>query len=283
MSTTNRRPISSLLHPTDFSKSGGTAFVHALKIAVCNQSNFDILHVGPGNSKGATWEKFPQVRQTLEHWNLLEEGSSRKAVGEVLGINVRKLDLKNRNPITAMLEFFERDECDLIVLSTEGRSGLPRWLKPSVSESLARGTGVPTLFVPWNVNGFVSYETGEVNLERVLIPVDHKPHPQDAIEFAGSFLSSINAELTRLDAFYVGDNSNRPEIKAPSTMKAPFDLIVRHGDPVDEILKMAKEQQTGLIVMATEGHNGFLDALRGSTTEQILRHSPCPVLAVPQL
>jgi hypothetical protein len=34
-------------------------------------------------------------------------------------------------------------------------------------------------------------------------------------------------------------------------------------------------------VMATLGHHGFLDALRGSTTERIVRNSTCPVLAIP--
>jgi nucleotide-binding universal stress UspA family protein len=33
--------------------------------------------------------------------------------------------------------------------------------------------------------------------------------------------------------------------------------------------------------MVTEGSHGFLDALRGSTTQQIIRQAPCPVLAIP--
>jgi nucleotide-binding universal stress UspA family protein len=33
--------------------------------------------------------------------------------------------------------------------------------------------------------------------------------------------------------------------------------------------------------MVTAGHEGILDTLRGSISEQVLRHSPCPVLAVP--
>jgi nucleotide-binding universal stress UspA family protein len=33
--------------------------------------------------------------------------------------------------------------------------------------------------------------------------------------------------------------------------------------------------------MTTQGHTGVLDALRGSTTERILRRASCPVLAVP--
>jgi len=31
----------------------------------------------------------------------------------------------------------------------------------------------------------------------------------------------------------------------------------------------------------TEGHEGVLDAMRGSVTEQVLRRSTCPMLAVP--
>ncbi|HEX2928596.1 MAG TPA: universal stress protein [Candidatus Binatia bacterium] len=33
--------------------------------------------------------------------------------------------------------------------------------------------------------------------------------------------------------------------------------------------------------MATEGRHGFVDAVRGSVTEQVVRGAPCPVLAVP--
>jgi nucleotide-binding universal stress UspA family protein len=44
---------------------------------------------------------------------------------------------------------------------------------------------------------------------------------------------------------------------------------------------MEKEHSSDLIVMTTQGHEGLLDNLRGSTTERILRNSCCPVLAVP--
>ena len=43
----------------------------------------------------------------------------------------------------------------------------------------------------------------------------------------------------------------------------------------------AKSSAANLIVMTTDGRNGFLDALRGSHSERVLRHSPVPVLAVP--
>src|SRR6516162_6521196 len=34
------------------------------------------------------------------------------------------------------------------------------------------------------------------------------------------------------------------------------------------------------IGMPTAGHHGVLDALRGSTTERVIRHAPCPVFAL---
>jgi nucleotide-binding universal stress UspA family protein len=50
---------------------------------------------------------------------------------------------------------------------------------------------------------------------------------------------------------------------------------------VDAVLGEAESRSADLIVMTTQGHQGFLDALRGSTTEQVVRRAACPVLAVP--
>ena len=53
----------------------------------------------------------------------------------------------------------------------------------------------------------------------------------------------------------------------------------RRGDHV--IHETALEIKAELIVLTTEGRNGFLDALRGSHSERILSQSPCPLLAIP--
>jgi nucleotide-binding universal stress UspA family protein len=55
---------------------------------------------------------------------------------------------------------------------------------------------------------------------------------------------------------------------------------VQDGEVVEQILRSADEQSADLIAMATQGHKGFLDALRGSTTERIVREARCPVLAI---
>jgi nucleotide-binding universal stress UspA family protein len=57
--------------------------------------------------------------------------------------------------------------------------------------------------------------------------------------------------------------------------------VTRDGEVVETILALAGECAADLIVMATAGRQGFLDALRGSTTERVLRGGAVPLLAVP--
>lgn len=52
------------------------------------------------------------------------------------------------------------------------------------------------------------------------------------------------------------------------------------GNPEREIVKMAGETSTNLLVVSTHGRTGFAHALLGSTAEHIVRHASCPVLVV---
>ena len=63
----------------------------------------------------------------------------------------------------------------------------------------------------------------------------------------------------------------------------PFIPIYRHGDrSKTPILDAARTTNADLIVMTSDGRNGFLDALRGSHSERLLRRSPCPLLVIPE-
>ncbi len=56
--------------------------------------------------------------------------------------------------------------------------------------------------------------------------------------------------------------------------------VIRIGKPVDEILKLAAEDNMGIIVMGTHGHTGIRAFVAGSVTERVVRNSPIPVLTV---
>ena len=72
--------VQSVLHPTDFSEASHLAFVHALALAVRRQTRLTLLHVVGDDEAADQWDRFPAVRETLERWGQLEQGSDRGAV-----------------------------------------------------------------------------------------------------------------------------------------------------------------------------------------------------------
>lgn len=58
------------------------------------------------------------------------------------------------------------------------------------------------------------------------------------------------------------------------------ELVVPLGIPHMEIVNLARERKVDLIVMATHGRGFISHAMMGSNTERVLRHAPCPVLAI---
>ena len=81
---------------------------------------------------------------------------------------------------------------------------------------------------------------------------------------------------------HVGESNRMPAMDLPTDPGWSWNKVLKQGDVVAEIIKEANRLPANLIVMVTKGRNGFLDALRGSVTEQVLRQAPCPVLAVPE-
>ena len=61
----------------------------------------------------------------------------------------------------------------------------------------------------------------------------------------------------------------------------PVRMEVTVGDPAEAILQTARRLKAGLIVMGTHGLGGFRKLVLGSTTENVLRRTESPLLAVP--
>jgi nucleotide-binding universal stress UspA family protein len=61
---------------------------------------------------------------------------------------------------------------------------------------------------------------------------------------------------------------------------AANDILVKTGEPVNQILEQAQLAGCDLIVMGTHGQGRFAEALMGSTARRVVRRSPKPVLVV---
>ena len=148
--------VDSVFHPSDFSEASHAAFAHALAITLYRQGELKIVHVVQGDQAIDTWSDSPRVRRTLERWGLLEPGSPRSAVPKKLSVGISKVNIRSADPLGTILQELERSPSDLIVLSTEGRGGMPRWMGRSLAEEVARHSKNMTLFVPTEARPFVS-------------------------------------------------------------------------------------------------------------------------------
>lgn len=66
--------------------------------------------------------------------------------------------------------------------------------------------------------------------------------------------------------------------RVPAAIKAA--AVIGHGNAAKEIVRIAEEGKADLIVIPTQGHTGWHHLLLGSVAEKVIRHAPCPVLAI---
>jgi nucleotide-binding universal stress UspA family protein len=199
-----------------------------------------------------------------------------------LGIDVGKVVSSGRRPIQACLRFLKKNPADLIVLAVRQRAGRMHWLQKKTGEPIAQRAGEMTLFIPHGVNGFVSLADGSVSLRRILIPLAREPSPMPAVHAVSRLIRGLRLAEGQVTLLHVGSRDEMPSITIPRVPGWTWKTKnVEGGDPADRIASIATTERTDLIAMTTEGPHGFLDALRGSTSERVLNQSPCPLLCLP--
>jgi nucleotide-binding universal stress UspA family protein len=263
---------------TDFSEASDEAFAHALALALAYKHRLYLLHVkNPGLE--AVWSSFPQVRQTLARWGVITADAAQSEVEAKLGIKVAKVEIESEDIPRGILDFTLKYPTNVIVMATRGREGLNRLRYGSKAEEIFRRTQVlPAIFIGPEARGFVDKSNGHIRLERILIPVAHNPSPVSSLRSLTTLLAPLGISSTAFQFMHVGDSE--PQIKGLSEQTLNAIQVVQ--GPVEEtILRIARERRADLIAMPTAGRDGFLDDLEGSTTEQVLRRAPCPVLAIP--
>jgi len=268
-----------IFHPTDLGSGSATAFLHALRLAVDTRSTITIMHVA--SHKGDTeWSEMPGVRSTLSKWGLVQGEHDMEGLKR-LGVSVRKVVVDGGDPVAHSLKHLAKHPTDLVVLATHQRDGGLGWFKRNVGEPIARGAAEPTLFVPYDRTGFLNGSSGAVSLRKVLVPVAFDPPPANALALFAKLAEAMGLSQGVITLLHVGSDRSQPKVEPPVITGWTVEQVVRQGELVDTIVQTAAAIQCDLLIMATKGHEGFLDALRGSNTEQVLRAAPCPVLAVP--
>lgn len=268
-----------IFHPTDLTRDSDVAFAHALQIALRCRAELSAYHVIVDKDKFSS-KNFPSVRDFLAQWGVLPSGSQRQDVIKI-GLRVKKIARPGDDPVRMILHHLKKSPADLVVLATHGRQGLRRGMQDAVAEPVARRAQAMTLFLPLGCRGFVDQNTGQVSLRNILIPVANKPSPQTAVTTAARLARLLGCEEVVFTLVHVGATQSMPAVNFEEAPGWEWRNSEVQGDVVTCLNAAIERHQADLVVMATAGRYGILDALRGSTTERILRDATCPMLAIP--
>jgi hypothetical protein len=272
--------IKDVFHPSDFTRGSEAAFVHALRIALAVKGRLEVFH-SDASPEGTQWLDFPSAFEYLRRWKIIPPEGGRDAAAR-LGLYFKKIQADGSDTCDQVMNYLDHHRADLIVLSTHQRKGLDCWMHRAIAKPVTRSTEAMSLFMPRSTRGFISPATGRTYLSSILIPIDAHPAPQRAVDAVMSLVYLLcGSEPVTFTLLYAGASDEMPKVRFPP--RKSWQVIEHCVErlPEEVILDAVEEFAADLIVMATEGKKGFLDALRGSITDKIVRSAPCPVLTVP--
>jgi nucleotide-binding universal stress UspA family protein len=141
-------------------------------------------------------------------------------------------------------------------------------------------------------------------INEIVCPTDFSKESLRALSAASDFASQFEAEVLLVNVLNVQpalvSDSNYafvvPEYEQQLRSEADHQLrelgrelesrdirtrtLVAHGDPANEIVRIADQERADLIIIATFGKTGWRRLAFGSVTEKVVRLASCPVLTV---
>jgi nucleotide-binding universal stress UspA family protein len=288
--------IKRILCPTDLSEASAHAVDQAVVVAGYYKSRITALHVLDPIISTNDGVALAQLR--------LETGAFFESATKA-GIAV-DVEVEVGLPVTHILDRASKLPADLIVMSTHGSSGFEHLVLGSVTEKVLRRTSCRVLTVPPRLRA-----TSRLPFKRLLCAVDFSDASLTAVKSALSLADEGGADLTLVHVLewpweeppppaiqdlpveqgfalaefrrYTEESaSKRLESLVPGTAISSSRVTtrLRSGKPYVQILSVAAEEQSDLIVIGVRGRNPLDLTLFGSTTNQIVRRATCPVLTL---
>jgi nucleotide-binding universal stress UspA family protein len=294
----NVRP--SILCPIDFSEASAGALRYAAAIATHFATRLIVLSVEDplltealDLGAGVVWD--PELcKREMRQFAAKTFGKDEPMLA------LLEYEVAVGKPAPEILRVARERSCDLIVISTHGLTGVRKLFFGSTTERVLRETSRPVLVTPPHDPGPIRIEDAKRLLGRVLVPVDLSSASFHQAQVARGIAEAISVPLialhvvepvkSRLASKLHGASveANRRavaedrlnELLATTPRRLHAEPLVAYGDPAEEIAKVARDRQAGLIVMGLHG-SPLLGPRMGSVTYRLLCLSPVLVLAVP--
>ncbi|MEW6577720.1 MAG: universal stress protein [Chloroflexota bacterium] len=209
------------------------------------------------------------------------------------GIRTHVEHVSTRDLAGTLYKMIEAERVGAVVMSTQGRAAMMRWLFGTGVERALNEFPVPLLLV-------------RPMYQRVVVPLDGSRWSESAIPRASELARVHDAELVLLHIYQPkgGDYADQWALAGQQQIAEQSlgqmqeqliamrnrlrqeglrarEVIIRGSNPAQAICDFVEsEDGISMVVMSTHGRTGLARWLVGSVAQQVIKHARCPVTLV---
>lgn len=288
--------VKNILYLTDFSKPSEAALQYAIACGRGFGAKVHAFHILVPE---------PLIYTTPGLTALAIQAEDEKAHVEMQRIDSELAGLQHITTVERGIEVWptvqeaiQKEDIDLIILGTHGRTGAEKLLLGSVAEEIFRRSPVPVLTIGPRVRASVH---NGARFHRVLFATDFSPESLAAAPYALSLAQQNQSHLVLITVMHkpgaVDDSDLRLfEVSVAEAISRLYEIVsqnvnidftsevaVEYGEPAERIVQVAKQRGVDLIVMGVRNAASRLGAathLERAIAHKVVAHAPCPVLTV---
>jgi nucleotide-binding universal stress UspA family protein len=280
--------MKTILVPTDFSPQAENAIDLAIQIAKHAQDvKIKILHVIESETGVAFSDTADAGFVNMEHQlfmaqylekrekKLKEDMFSLAAQDRFVGLEVGT-DIEVGNPFQSISKAIANHQADLLIMGTQGASGMEEVLIGSNTEKVVRNANCPVITLKQHVN--------IDDIKDIVVATDLKDDHSVMIgelqklqKFTGAKLHFLKVNTP--NHFHTNRFVNGEFAKFEEKYKLTNYTVNIYNDATEEdgVIYFAEDIGASMIALGTHGRTGLLHLLSGSIAEDLVNHSKIPV------
>jgi nucleotide-binding universal stress UspA family protein len=268
-----------ILVAIDFSDCSFNALEHAITIANKAEAGVEMMFViKPDTSR----EMFTEGPQTLSSMVKDKFDEMQEKYQPILGSNKLTYLIREGKVYHEIVKEADRKEIFMVMAGTHGASGFEEFWIGSNANRIVSALRKPVI----TIRGGVSINR---NLEKIVLPLDSTPETRQKVPFTAYMAKIFNAEVHVLRVYTSNvqaivrkiDSYSEQVVKHLEEENIRYVLeSVQAENLTDATIEYALKINANLISIMTEQEISAKNLLLGPYAQQMVNHSPIPVLSI---
>jgi nucleotide-binding universal stress UspA family protein len=268
-----------ILVAVDFSECSFNALEHAITIASKAEAGVEMMFViKPDTSR----EMFTEGPQTLSAMVKDKFDEMLEKYQPIMGSNKLTYLIREGKVYHEIVKEADRKEIFIVMAGTHGSSGFEEFWMGSNANRIVSALRKPVI----TIRGGVSVNR---NLEKIVLPLDSTPETRQKVPFTAYMAKIFNAEVHVLRVYTSSvlaivrkiDSYAEQVVKHLEEENIRYVLESVHAENLtDSTIEYALKINANLISIMTEQEISAKNLLLGPYAQQMVNHSPIPVLSI---